>query len=309
MRYVPSTRLECFVALVCTVLFLLLTGLFVGLRTEHFFLVLALDLLFFATSYTRKLVVALLPFVVFVVSYDYMRIWPNYQVNPIDVAGLYGAEKSIFGVTVDGVRMTLSEFFHGHHWVVLDFLSGIFYLCWVPVPVLFGLALFIKGRRELALRFALVFLLVNLIGFTGYYIHPAAPPWYVMEYGFDPVFGTPGNVAGLGRFDDLVGSPIFASMYGRNSNVFAALPSLHSAYMPVVFTYAVIGRCKRWFIGLSGLIMVGIWFTAIYTGHHYTIDVLLGIICAFVGILLFEQVFLRIPAFRRFLSRYTAYIS
>ena len=196
-----------------------------------------------------------------------------------------------------------------HAFRVADFFAGLFYLCWVPVPVLFALSLFIKGRRELALRFSLVFLLVNLIGFAGYYIHPAAPPWYVMQYGFEPILGTPGNVAGLGRFDALAGMDIFAPMYGRNANVFAALPSLHSAYMPVAFTYAVMGRCKKWLIALFGIIMVGIWFTAIYSGHHYMIDVLTGIACAVIGILLFEQVFMRLPVFRRFMFRYIAYIS
>ena len=130
-----------------------------------------------------------------------------------------------------------------------------------------------------------------------------------MQYGFEPILGTPGNVAGLGRFDALVGMDIFAPMYGRNANVFAALPSLHSAYMPVAFTYAVMGRCKKWLIALFGIIMAGIWFTAIYSGHHYMIDVLTGIACAVIGILLFEQVFMRLPVFRRFMFRYIAYIS
>ena len=98
-------------------------------------------------------------------------------------------------------------------------------------------------------------------------------------------------------------------MYGRNANVFAALPSLHSAYMPVAFAYAVMGRCKKWLIALFGIIMLGIWFTAVYSGHHYLIDVLLGILCAVVGILLFEQGLMRWPAFRRFMARYAAYVS
>ena len=199
MSYLPPTRKEAVIVLVSTLSFLLLTAVFIGLRPEHVAMAVVLDVLLFASLYTRKLVVALLPFVVFAVSYDWMRVWPNYMVNDIDVAGLYSAERTIFGIDVDGVRMTLCEFFHEHHCSVADFFAGLFYLCWVPVPVLFALSLFIKGRRELALRFSLVFLLVNLIGFAGYYIHPAAPPWYVMQYGFEPILGTPGNVAGLGR--------------------------------------------------------------------------------------------------------------
>ena len=302
-------RKDSLTAVAVLLLFLLMTALFIGLRPEHVAMAVLLGVLFFATPYTRKLLMTLLPFVIFAVSYDWMRVWPNYKVNDIDVAGLYTAEKTLFGIDVDGVRMTLCEFFNEHHAVVADFFAGLFYLCWVPVPVLFALFLFLRGRRALALRFSVVFLLVNLIGFAGYYIHPAAPPWYVMEYGFEPVLGTPGNVAGLGRFDALVGMEIFAPMYGRNANVFAALPSLHSAYVLVAFVYAIMGRCKKWLIALFGVITVGIWFTAVYSGHHYLIDVLLGILCALVGILLFEQVLMRWPAFRRFMERYTAYVS
>lgn len=302
-------RKDSLTAVAVLLLFLLMTALFIGLRPEHVAMAVLLGLLFFASPYTRKLLMTLLPFVIFAVSYDWMRVWPNYKVNDIDVAGLYTAEKTLFGIDVDGVRMTLCEFFNEHHAVVADFFAGLFYLCWVPVPVLFALFLFLRGRRALALRFSVVFLLVNLIGFAGYYIHPAAPPWYVMEYGFEPVLGTPGNVAGLGRFDALVGMEIFAPMYGRNANVFAALPSLHSAYVLVAFVYAIMGRCKKWLIALFGVITVGIWFTAVYSGHHYLIDVLLGILCALVGILLFEQVLMRWPAFRRFMERYTAYVS
>ena len=302
-------RKDSLTAVAVLLLFLLMTALFIGLRPEHVAMAVLLGVLFFASPYTRKLLMTLLPFVIFAVSYDWMRVWPNYKVNDIDVAGLYTAEKTLFGIDVDGVRMTLCEFFNEHHAVVADFFAGLFYLCWVPVPVLFALFLFLRGRRALALRFSVVFLLVNLIGFAGYYIHPAAPPWYVMEYGFEPVLGTPGNVAGLGRFDTLVGMEIFAPMYGRNANVFAALPSVHSAYMLVAFVYAIMGRCKKWLIALFGVITVGIWFTAVYSGHHYLIDVLLGILCALVGILLFEQVLMRWPAFRRFMERYTAYVS
>ncbi len=77
-----------------------------------------------------------------------------------------------------------------------------------------------------------MFLLVNLLGFAGYYIHPAAPPWYVAGHGFEAVVGTRGEVAGLGAFDAMTGLGIFDGLYARNSNVFAALPSLHSAYTP-----------------------------------------------------------------------------
>lgn len=196
----PSKN-EALITVITMALFLLLTGVFIGLRSEHFLMVALYLVLFFAGLPTRKLALALLPFAIFGISYDWMRICPNYEVNPIDVAGLYNLEKSLFGVMDNGILITPCEYFAAHNWPVADVFAGIFYLCWVPVPILFGLCLYFKKQRKTYLRFALVFLLVNLIGFAGYYIHPAAPPWYAINYGFEPILNTPGNVAGLGRFD------------------------------------------------------------------------------------------------------------
>lgn len=305
----PSLR-ESLLVLLVAGLFLLLTAWCIGLRTEHLLMVGLFLVLFFAGKPTRKLAVALLPFVLFAISYDWMRVYPNYEVNPIDVRGLYEAEKSLFGINMsDGVRLIPCEYFARYHCAVADFFAGVFYLCWVPVPIAFGLWLYLKGERKLYLRFSMVFLLVNLIGFAGYYIHPAAPPWYAMNYGFEPLLDTPGNTAGLARFDQLLGITVFEGIYGRNANVFAAVPSLHAAYMVVALAYAVMGCCRKWLIALFALIMVGIWWTAVYSGHHYLIDVSLGIGCALLGIFLFEKGLMRWSTFRHFFGRYSDYVA
>ncbi|MDO4162960.1 MAG: phosphatase PAP2 family protein [Bacteroides sp.] len=303
----PSAK-ESGLVLVLIALFLVLTGLCIGLRPEHFLMGGLFLVLFFAGQATRKLAVALLPFMLFGISYDWMRVFPNYEVNPIDVKGLYEAEKSLFGLTVDGVRLIPCEYFALHHCTVADFMAGVFYLCWVPVPIAFGIWLYLRGHRQVYLRFAMVFLFVNLIGFAGYYIHPAAPPWYAMNYGFEPVLNTPGNVAGLGRFDELMGWSVFHGIYGRNANVFAAVPSLHAAYMVVALAYAIIDRSRKWLIAVFAFIMVGIWWTAVYSGHHYLIDVSLGILCALLGIGIFEKGLMKWGAFHRFFDRYSRYI-
>jgi len=58
-----------------------------------------------------------------------------------------------------------------------------------------------------------------------------------------------------------------------------------------------------------GIIMLGIWFTAVYSAHHYIIDAILGAGCALLGIFVFEKILLKWPAFARFIHRYTDYIS
>ena len=156
--------------------------------------------------------------------------------------------------------------------------------------------------------FAIVFLLVNWIGFVGYYAHPAAPPWYVMHYGFTPVLNTLGEVAGLGRFDELIGVSLFHGIYCHSSNVFAAVPSLHAAYVFSAFLYAVIGKCHRCVQGLLLFISAGIWFAAVYTSHHYIIDILLGILTAFAGVGFFELVLLRWGPARRAFDRFSSLV-
>lgn len=304
------TLKESLVMLCALAVWLAVTALCVGFRTEHIWLALLIAALFFACRPTRRLVVALLPFIVFGISYDWMNIVHNYEVNPVDIRGLYESEKQLFGITAaDGTLLIPNEFFALHRTALMDFLGGVFYLCWVPVPIIFGLWMYFSGKVKPYLHFALVFLLVNLIGFAGYYIHPAAPPWYVALHGFDFRLGVPGDVAGLGAFDEMTGLGVFHGLYGRNANVFAAVPSLHSAYTLVAFIYAMRSRSGLpWTLAL-GIITAGIWFTAVYTSHHYIIDVLLGITTALAGFLLFEYVLMRVPAFSRFIGRYAAYVS
>lgn len=304
----PPTR-EIIVLVVCLGLWLAVTATFVGFRPEHPLLAILVTALFCLHPQTKKLVIALMPFVVFAISYDWMNICPNYKVNPIDVQDLYEAEKSLFGITTASGVLTPNEYFNIHNCSFMDFWAGVFYLCWVPVPILFGLSLYFTKQRAVYLKFALVFLFVNLIGFCGYYIHPAAPPWYVMKYGFEPILNTPGDVAGLGRFDEMTGLAIFDFLYSRNSNVFAAVPSLHSAYMVIAFYYSLKAKYPNWLRFVFGVIMFGIWFTAIYSAHHYVIDAILGAGCAVLGIFLFEKVLLKWNPFNRFIQRYIQYIS
>lgn len=257
-----------------------------------------------AVKPTRKFALALTPWLVFACSYDGMRLLPNYEVNPIDTRGIYEAEKSLFGIGTAAGTLIPGEWFNLHNCGFADFMAGFFYLCWVPVPLGFAIYLYLKGKREMYLRFSLAFLFVNLVGFVGYYIHPAAPPWYVIEHGFTPVLNTPGSVAGLGRFDALVGAPVFHSIYCNNSNVFAAVPSLHAAYMLVATIYAVISRQNKLCIGIFAFICMGIWWTAVYSTHHYIIDVLLGILTTIVALLILERLLLRAEWAKRFMARY-----
>jgi inositol phosphorylceramide synthase catalytic subunit len=269
--------------------YLVVSYFLIGFRPEQLFLVILCNFLFFASMATRRFVTAFSIFVVYWIIFDYMKAFPNYRFNTVHVESIYNAEKNIFGITqADGKIITPNEYWQMHQYKFLDFMAGIFYLCWIPVPLLFAFYLYIKNRRYY-FYFAFTFLLVNLMGFVIYYSYPAAPPWYVSNYGFVFNDKTPGNIAGLGRFDELVGVHVFQSIYTKGSNIFAAMPSLHSAYPVVVFYYAV--KAKLTYMRfVLGMVVCGIWFSAVYTNHHYILDVIAGLLCAVIGIWLFNLV-------------------
>jgi hypothetical protein len=285
-----------------SVAYLLLSVLLVGFKQDQLILIAIFNGLYYSTGITRKFITGFSIFIVYWIIFDYMKAFPNYLFRPVHIEGLYRAEKAWFGISTAAGLLTPNEFFQQHHHWTLDLLSGSFYLCWVPIPLLFAAYLFFKNR-PLFLQFALAFFVVNLLGFVVYYIYPAAPPWYVQEHGFNFVASIPGNTAGLKRFDELAGVTIFQSLYAKGSNVFAAMPSLHSAYPVIVLFYGAKGRLGYINI-IFAVIMTGIWCSAVYTSHHYVLDVLAGMCTAAVGIILVEKGISRPGWFSRFFDSY-----
>lgn len=281
-----------------SVFYLLLSKVLIGFKVEQLVLVFIFNVLYYASFQTRKFISGFSVFLVFWIIFDYMKAFPNYLYNTVHIESLYNAERQLFGIQYQGDLLTPNEFWHRNIFTSLDIISGIFYLCWVPVPLIFAGYLFFTRRRKEFMYFSLTFLLVNLVGFVGYYVYPAAPPWYVQHYGFEFVAHTPGNTAGLHRFDDFFNAGIFNALYAKSSNVFAAMPSLHSAYPLITLYYGIKGK-MGWVNILFVIITLGIWFAAVYSGHHYILDVLAGIACAVAGIFIFQKFIVPNKTFQR----------
>ncbi|MDF7814875.1 phosphatase PAP2 family protein [Hymenobacter sp. YC55] len=298
-----TSRKGGLLVLLLSAAYLLLSYVLIGFRPEQLVLVGLCTACYFLSDTTRRFITGFSIFVVFWILYDYMKAFPNYTYRAVDIAPLYNAEKLLFGIPFQGKSLTPNEFWLINHNALLDVVCGIFYLCWVPVPLAFAGYLFFKNR-PLFFEFSLTFLLVNLLGFTVYYLHPAAPPWYVQQHGFAFQPLTMGSTAGLSRFDALFGVNIFASIYAKNSNIFAAMPSLHSAY-PVVVLYYAIRNNSGIFVQIFGVIMAGIWFAAVYTSHHYVLDVAAGVCTALLGLGLMQLLLAKSRAFNRFVARFS----
>jgi len=258
-----------------------------SIKTEHYFLVMIWFVSFYYNQKSRRFIKGFSFFIIFWILYDSMRVFPNYEFNIVHIQQPYDIEKGLFGIYDNGIINTPNEFFLRYNNKFLDFLSGFFYINWMPIPIGFGVYLYLTNKH-LFINYAMAFLLVNIVGFIIYYIYPAAPPWYVQQYGFDLHVGVPGSRAGLERFDNLIRFPLFEGIYNKNANVLAAMPSLHSAYPVVVLYYSFKKKIAAYVKILFVLFLFGIWFSAVYSSHHYIIDVIMGVIVSLLVLVVFE---------------------
>src|SRR6266404_1675585 len=266
-------------------LYIAAVALLGGLRVDHV-LVGLLGLLDLYNERTRSFLRQFFPFILTGAIYDSMRYfyWPAIE-GRVHVADPYLLERSWFGIGA----LTPNEWFLEHHWPALDLACGFAYLVYVGEYLAVAMFLFFGHRERILRKFALAFLIVNLLGFVTYFVYPVAPPWYVSEYGLGPArMDVHSFAAGASRFDQLLGTHFFDQIYGRGVDVYGAYPSLHVAY-PLLAAWAVFRVPQlRW----ARTPAVGFFFlmclSAVYLQHHYVVDVFLGVGYATVTLVLLE---------------------
>ncbi len=283
----PRSRIRLRVALaVLLAAHLLLVSLGTGLQWHH----LLIDVLLAALAGNRRtLAIAgyLLPLWVLSVAYgDVLPMLLAFR-PPIHVADLYALELKWFGIGSGAGRQILPAFFAEHHAPLCDVVCGLVYLC--DLPQIAPLAVYFFWREPARLsRFLWAFVGMHLVGFAIWVAYPAAPPWYVLQYGLGPVqMDAPSDPAGLARLDAIFGVPLTASYYAQSSNVFGAMPSMHAAAAVFCALYA---WRLNWRIGTAWWCFAAVTcFGAVYLVHHYVLDVLAGAALAVVSWLIAEM--------------------
>jgi len=208
--------------------------------------------------------------------------------GPIHTGDLWALERQLFPAP-GGVHWP--EWWSTRFTPALDLLCGFAYAAYLYEVFLLALFFFVK-KDSLFERVCWGFLVVNAIGVIIYVLYPAAPPWYVLQYGPGPAdLAAPPSPAGTARFDALLGIRYFAGFYSRSTNVFGAMPSLHAAY-PFLMMLFVWSRGWAWRIP-SGLFALLVAFSAVYLTHHYVLDVIAGMGAAVVAFLVVESVHAR----------------
>ena len=148
------------IASIFTVLYIGWISLSMGIRIEHISVMSVLLVAFFASKTTRNITLGLGFFIIYAILYDSLRVWPNYEFNPVHIIEPFNLEKRLFGLNLNGTEVIPSEYLFANKSDFQSILSGAFYLTWVPFPLLFALYLFFKNKKLLILSRSLSYWLI-----------------------------------------------------------------------------------------------------------------------------------------------------
>jgi membrane-associated phospholipid phosphatase len=247
------------------------------MRWDHVAVAVFVTVLAYTSAKTRRLYVGLLPVGIVALFYDAMRFVKNVGLSEstVHLCDLRAAEMRWFGVDSGGTRVTLHDWLQAHATAGLDLFFAVPYGTFLLVVVAYAIFLFLRHFPVLQ-RFAWGFLALNVAGFITYHLYPAAPPWYYHAHGCAIDLGTAASAGpNLTRVDTLLGVGYFTGFYGRSSDVFGAVPSLHVAYPLLMITEG--WRLHR-ALGKSLLVAFYVWMccAAVYLDHHWVIDIVAG---------------------------------
>jgi membrane-associated phospholipid phosphatase len=154
----------------------------------------------------------------------------------------------------------------------LDYLCAFFYSLHFIAPVVFGFLLWKYSPGNFG-KYVLVLAIGTYSALITFLIYPVAPPWEAVT----------GVTRILLQVDKSIGIPFYRTLFDFvSANPNAAFPSLHAMYPWMISLYAFkIKKAKA----LPIIVFpIGVWFSAVYLGEHYVIDVIGGVIygtCAF----------------------------
>jgi hypothetical protein len=255
-----------------------------SLRWDQVALAVAATLLAFGPRAAKHLLRGLLPLGFVGIAYDAMRFVEKVGVSEstVHVCDLRDFEKRFFGVTSGGERMTLHDWLQPRATPSLDLLAAVPYGAFLFVVIGYCVYLFVR-KFDAQQHFGWSFFAANLLGFVTYHLFPAAPPWYFHRYGCTVDLQAVASAGpNLTRVDQMLGISYFAGLYGRASDVFGAVPSLHVAYPTLML---LVGWRVQGPLGRALLVLFLAWMcsSAVYLDHHWVVDLVAGAAYALVA--------------------------
>jgi membrane-associated phospholipid phosphatase len=241
-----------------------------GLAPEPEFLVLAFFIYAAYDRRSRRFVKDWFPFISIFLSYEAMyAIVPSLS-KIVHIYEPIALETRLFGSIPTLVLQ------HLYRASLLDYLGAFFYSLHFFAPTVFAFLLWRYSPRNYR-NYVLALGIGTYAALITFLVYPVAPPWYGV-----------GATRVLTQLDQQLGVPFYRSIFDFiEANPFAAFPSLHAMYPTLISLYALKIKAKK---ALPVLIFpIGVWFSTVYLGEHYVIDVIGGIIYALCAFFIAER--------------------
>ena len=123
-------------------------------------------------------------------------------------------------------------------------------------------------------RFIALYVGLTFVGYAGYVLYPAMPPWLASDTGYIPAISRIVPVVW-----NNVGVHEAAALFlhgAKVANDIAAMPSLHAAY-PMLLLLFFWPRARSWTRVLLVGYVLAMAFALVYLGEHFVIDELAGV--------------------------------
>ena len=224
-----------------------------------------------------------LPFITVFISYEIMYgfvgVISKYNLH----AGPFNLEMGMFGqipslVLQQTMRMP-----------ILDYMGAFFYSLHFFAPTIFAFILW-KVSPKNYWKYTVAFGICTYAALISFLFYPVAPPWWELSTHSSLTYSGPTVIRVLtDSVDANLGIPVYRTLFDIfGANQFAAFPSMHSALPFLISLFAI----KIWKIRALPVLVfpIGVWFSAVYLGEHYFVDVLGGIAYAFLAFVAVEKI-------------------
>lgn len=209
-------------------------------------------------------------------TYEALQGVTGFLTNSRNVFSLAWADQALVGS--DFTLAVQKAFFSP----VITLVSTVFYGLHIFL-IMFALGLFWFKDKEVYRRYTYSLVITSYSALMTFVALPTAPPWLA---------GSAQNLLGAG-FKELPSlfQQLANVLLSGESDVVAAFPSLHVAYV-TLFSIFMFKLNRKY--GLMSLpVAGGVYFSVIYLGQHYLVDVLGGIAYAGIAAYVVDRVLTR----------------
>lgn len=219
---------------------------------------------------SRRFVKDWFPFVSLILGYEALYALVPSLSRVVHISEPINADMRLFGFIP---TLALQQYYRTPF---LDYLGAFFYSLHFILPILFAFLLWKYESTHFG-QYTLALVIGTYSALITFLLYPVAPPWYGVQ-----------ATRVLFQLDKSLGAPFYKSIFDfAQSNPFAAFPSLHAMYPWLISLYAL--KIKKTKALPVLIIPFGVWFSTIYLGEHYVIDVVGGIIYGTCAFLLVEK--------------------